>query len=119
MPQFFHLLNIEEECTLLVKGGETTTTQDAMASNYCVPRINVHQENTQFSTDQLMKCVATLALGLRPRQGFARLWAKRKPGSEGKCEGMNPHTPKGAFTLGVGSPNGLLNLQRDIAGVKT
>ncbi len=23
------------------------------------------------------------------------------PGSVGKCEGMNPHTPKGASTLGV------------------
>jgi len=27
---------------------------------------------------------------------------KRKPKSEGKCEGMNPHTPKGASILGVG-----------------
>jgi len=25
-------------------------------------------------------------------------------GSVGKCEGMNPHTPKGNSTLGVGSP---------------
>jgi hypothetical protein len=24
------------------------------------------------------------------------------PGNVGKCEGMNPHTPKGTFTLGVG-----------------
>jgi len=24
--------------------------------------------------------------------------------SEGKCEGMNPHTPKGASTLGGGLP---------------
>jgi hypothetical protein len=44
---------------------------------------------------------------------------KRKPWSEGKCEGMNPHILKKAFTLGVWSPNGLLNLQRVIAGVKT
>jgi len=27
---------------------------------------------------------------------------ERKPESERKCEGMNPHTPKGASTLGVG-----------------
>jgi len=33
-----------------------------------------------------------------------------KPESEGKCEGMNPHTPKGASTLEV---------QKVIAGVKT
>jgi hypothetical protein len=47
------------------------------------------------------------------------LWAKRKFGSEEKCEGMNPHAPKGSFTLGVWTPNGLPNLQRAIAGVKT
>jgi hypothetical protein len=44
---------------------------------------------------------------------------ERKPGSKGKCEGMNPRTPKGASTLGVWSPGGLPNLQREIAGVKT
>jgi len=65
------------------------------------------------------KYVATLALSSRPRQGLARLRAKRKPKNEGKCEGMNPHTPKGASTLGVWSPDGLLNFQRVIAGVKT
>jgi hypothetical protein len=63
------------------------------------------------------KFVATLALGSWPRQGLARLWAKRKPRSEGKCEGMNLHTPKGA-TLGIWNPGGLPNLQRVIAGVK-
>jgi hypothetical protein len=60
-----------------------------------------------------------LALGLRSKQDFVRLQAKRKPGSEGKCEGMNPHTPKGTSTLGVWSPGGLPNLQRVIAGVQT
>jgi len=45
--------------------------------------------------------VATLALGLQPRQWFARLHAKGKLGSEGKCVGMNLHTPKGASTLVV------------------
>jgi len=29
---------------------------------------------------------------------------KRKPNREQKCEGMNPHTPKGASTLGIGVP---------------
>jgi hypothetical protein len=29
---------------------------------------------------------------------------ERKPGSERKCEGMNPHTLKGASTLGVRVP---------------
>jgi len=32
---------------------------------------------------------------------------------------MNPHTPKGASTLGVWNHGGLLNLQRAIATVKT
>jgi hypothetical protein len=54
--------------------------------------------------------VTTLALGLRPRQGLARLWAKKKPRNEGKCEGMNRHTPKRASTLGVWNPSGFLNL---------
>jgi hypothetical protein len=47
------------------------------------------------------------------------LRAKGKPESEGKCEGMNPHTPKGTSTLRVWSPGGLLNLQKAIARVKT
>jgi hypothetical protein len=41
------------------------------------------------------------------------------PGSAKECEGMNPHTPKGAPTLGVWSPGGLPNLQRAIARAKT
>ncbi len=45
--------------------------------------------------------VATLALGSRPRQGLEGLQAKRKHGSEGKCEGMNPRTPKGVSILEV------------------
>jgi len=40
-------------------------------------------------------------LGSQPRLGLARLQANRKLRSEGKCEGMNPHTPKGTSTLGV------------------
>jgi len=33
-------------------------------------------------------------LGVRPQV----------PGSVGKCEGINPHTPKGVSTLGIGVP---------------
>jgi hypothetical protein len=47
------------------------------------------------------------------------LWAKKKPGNEGKCEGMNLHIPKGASTLGVCSLGGLSNFQRAIVKVKT
>jgi hypothetical protein len=56
MPQSFRPLNTEEEHTLLARGEETTTPQVARASNSRVSRVHVHQENTQFSTDQLMEC---------------------------------------------------------------
>jgi hypothetical protein len=56
MPQSIHPLNTEEECTLLARGEETTTPQAAKASNSRVPRVHVHKENTQFSTNQLMEC---------------------------------------------------------------
>jgi len=46
MPQSFHPLNMEKECTLLARGEETTTPQVVRASNSRVPRIHVHQENT-------------------------------------------------------------------------
>jgi hypothetical protein len=41
------------------------------------------------------------------------------PESVKECEGMNLHTLKWTPILGVGVPNGLLNLQRAIIGVKT
>jgi hypothetical protein len=46
MPYFFRPFNTEEECTLFAKGEETTTPQDVRASNFRVPRVHVHQENT-------------------------------------------------------------------------
>jgi len=42
MPQFFCLVNMEEERTLLARGEETTTPQAARASNSRLPRIHVH-----------------------------------------------------------------------------
>ncbi len=33
-----------------------STPQATKASNFHVPRIHVHKENTQFSTDQFMEC---------------------------------------------------------------
>jgi hypothetical protein len=41
------------------------------------------------------------------------------PRNVGKCEGMNPHTSKGAFHFGNWNPNGLPNFHRAISGVKT
>jgi hypothetical protein len=55
MPQYFCPLNTKEECTLLVRGEETTTPKAAKASNSRVLWVHVHQENTQFSTNQLME----------------------------------------------------------------
>jgi hypothetical protein len=56
MPQSFRPLNTKEERTLLAKEEETTTPQANRASNFRVLGVHVHQENTQFSTDQLMEC---------------------------------------------------------------
>jgi hypothetical protein len=74
---------------------------------------------TPLKKSVIAASVATLALGSRPRQRLTRLGAKSKPKNERKCEGMNPHTPKGASTLGVWSPDGFLNFQRVIIRVKT
>jgi hypothetical protein len=51
MPLSFCPLSTKEKHTLLAKGQKTTTPQATKASNFCVPGINVYQENTQFSTD--------------------------------------------------------------------
>jgi hypothetical protein len=40
----------------LARGEETITPEAARASNSCVSGVHVHEENTQFSTDQLMEC---------------------------------------------------------------
>jgi hypothetical protein len=42
MPQSFHPLNTKNNCTLLVRGEETTTPQAIRASNSCVPGVHVH-----------------------------------------------------------------------------
>ncbi len=43
-----------------------------------------------------------LSLGLTTKARACKVVGqKRKFGNERKCEGMNPHTPKGAFTLGI------------------
>jgi hypothetical protein len=52
----FVLSTQKKKHTLLTRGEESTTPQAARASNSHVLRVHVHQENTQFSTDQLMEC---------------------------------------------------------------
>jgi len=36
------------------------------------------------------------------------------PGSVGKCERMNPHTPKGTSTLGIGVPMDFWNFREQL-----
>ncbi len=60
--------------------------------------------------------VKTLALGLRPRQGFARLRAK---GEARESHGNEPSHSQVNSHFGSWSPNGVPNLQRAISGVKT
>jgi len=43
---------------------------------------------------------------------------KGKPENEGKCEGMNPHTPKGAFILGVAIPTNSQIFKEQLQGSK-
>jgi len=59
-------------------------------------------------------CNPSLGLATKAR-AYKVEGQERKLVSEKKCEGVNPHTPKGASTLGVG----VLNVQRVIIRVKT
>jgi hypothetical protein len=71
--------------------------------------------------------VATLALGSQPKQGVARLRAKRKTReSHHMLPGVPKNVKEWTFTLpsetpmlGVGVSNELPNIQSKIAGVKT
>jgi len=70
--------------------------------------------------------VATLALGLQARQGFAKARAKIKPGSHISCSweckrvwGNEPSHSQVNSHFGSSSPNGFPNFQRAIIGVKT
>jgi hypothetical protein len=68
--------------------------------------------------------VATLALGLRPRQKGLQGCRPRgspwvtshTPGSVRKCEGVNPHTPKATLTLGDGVPVDSQNFRERFEG---
>jgi hypothetical protein len=62
--------------------------------------------------------VATLALGRDQGKGLQGCGPRGKFESEGKCEGMNPHAPKGASTLGVGVPVHLRMFRERLQGLK-
>jgi len=59
------------------------------------------------------------SFGLATNARACKVAGQEEIGNEGKCEGMNPHTPKGASILGVYSPSGLPNFSRAISRVKT
>jgi hypothetical protein len=72
--------------------------------------------------------VTTLTFGLQPRQGVARLWAKREARESCcmisrvqesvKCEGIDPHTPKGIPALRVGVPINSQMFREQLQGSK-
>jgi hypothetical protein len=64
------------------------------------------------------KAKACKVVGQEGSKKEARV-TSRALGSVKECEGMNPHTPKWIPIMGIGVPNGRLNLQKEIAGVKT
>jgi hypothetical protein len=80
---------------------------------YAKPRgratVAQHDRNNVF--------VATLALGLQPRQGLARAWAKREA-RVGECENEHSHSQVSSH-FGSWSPRGFLNLYKAILQVKT
>jgi len=89
------------------------------------PRLNVF--NILCICFQLnnINFVITLALGSQPRQGLARLWAKKEAGSHVACSrgcrkvwGNQPSHSQGSFHFGNWSLDGLPNVQRAIAKVK-
>jgi hypothetical protein len=87
--------------------------------DYCQAsdKITYRCSSILLNRSMISQGVATLALGLRPKQGLAKMRAKSESprvtfyalGNVGKCEGMNPHTPKWTPTLGSWNPNGLPN----------
>ncbi len=57
--------------------------------------------NMLISVHYKVKVCCNPSLGFATKaKRLARLQIKRKPGSVGKCEGMNPHTPKATPILG-------------------
>ncbi len=54
--------------------------------------------------------------GCRPRESLG--FTSHTPGCVGKCEGMNPHTPKATPTLGDGVPADFQNFREQFQGSK-
>ncbi len=80
----------------------------------------------EFMDKTRFHIVTTLTLGSRLRQGLAKVWAKSEPRNHISCSqeckkvwgNESPHSQVNSHFVSW-SPNGLLNLQRAILGVKT
>jgi len=80
---------------------------------------------TSHGHTQIHKCYNP-SLGVttkvRACKGAGQEWNPRVTfhviGSVGKCEGMNPHTPKWAPTLGIGVPMDFRIFKRKLQGLK-
>jgi hypothetical protein len=79
--------------------------------NGIVKTISVNKKlGVETRWPQVLVCCRNPSLGLatkaRACEGASQKWSSgiivHTPGSAGKCEGMNPHTPKWTPTLGVG-----------------
>jgi hypothetical protein len=125
---------------LLFWGGETRVIRQikdvcvwvpfSMGVHCVVHRINLGIQSlsnwTLFVWLVLAFIIATLTLGLRPRQGLAKLanqeWSLgvtfHTLGSVGKCEGINPHTPKWVPILRVGIPMDPQTFKEQFQGTK-
>jgi hypothetical protein len=69
-------------------------------------------------TIRKLRC-CNLNLGLVTKARACKVASQeRKLGSERKCEGTNPHTPKGASTLGVGVSVDFHMFRRRLQGPK-
>jgi len=66
--------------------------------------IHTHLKSRDGNFVEKPPLVATPTWAHDQGKGLQGCRPKWKLGSVGKCEGMNPHTPKGASTLGVGIP---------------
>jgi hypothetical protein len=88
---------------------------------------NMHSKNESMHANCNCRCecrnpsfgLATKAKGL---QGYGPRGSpgvtSHTPGSVGKCEGVNPHTPKATPTLGDGVPVDSQNFREQFQGSK-
>ncbi len=122
------MLGIDIANKVVCFGANSETIFQGLKENVIVQLVNSHNPYIIGIFHCMAHCrnpsfgFATKAKGLqgcRPRESLGI--TSHTPGSVGKCEGVNLHTPKATPTLGDGipvdsrwNPNGLLKLQKAI-----